>query len=74
MRKRAGQMWTCDDECNCFQPQIIEYSTDYFKNPDWEPMVTLDRGPFYSEPNGVEMEEMQVWLLDAKRRFGFIET
>ena len=70
MRERIAQMWNCGDEdCDCRQPQILERSTEGWRDPAWQPTVTVAEGPFYSAPIEAEFAEQVRWLVAAAAEY-----
>lgn len=67
--KRVAEMWWCgDDDCDCHQPRIVEFRTDW---RGWRrDFRVIEEGPFHSYPDAEEWEEMRQWLHDACARHG----
>ena len=62
-RKIVAEWWWCgDEECNCWQPQIVERSTVPYLDHDWSPILQIDAGPFHSDPEQDEWDEMFTWM------------
>lgn len=66
-RYKTAEMWWCgDDECNCNQPRVMEYSTEKYGKSGWKPPKVIEEGPFLSHPTPDEMHEIKAWLEKAR--------
>jgi hypothetical protein len=46
VRNRIATVWRCgDDDCDCRQPQIVEFSTEQWDDPSWLPTSVIEEGP-----------------------------
>jgi hypothetical protein len=70
MRERIAQMWTCgDSNCDCRQPQIVERSTEHWREPTWRTTCIVEEGPFRTSPLDEEWQEQVDWLLAKAREY-----
>jgi hypothetical protein len=66
-------MWWCgDEECDCTQPQIIEHSTEVWREPEWKPPTIVESGPFITDTGAYTLDERQeqiCWLLQKAAEY-----
>ena len=68
MSERRANMWHCGDEqCDCWQPQIIECS-----DPRGFPWTPIWRGTFLSQPSADEIEALETELEQARIQHGIV--
>lgn len=67
-------MWQCEDDCDCWEPRIIEYSKVYYGHRDWKPPMILAQGTFTSEPTRNQIKALWRQLLFLARKYKAVNT
>lgn len=70
MQRILYAQWRYCGNCNCQQPQIIERSDGHWGESEWKPPNVIEEGPFHSDPEPDELEEMRRWMIMMCDRYG----